>query len=935
MRLIPPQRAQSTQLGRALWAALTLLYLSLLPIPGAQAQAVPGTNSPKSEEVPDNDKQPAAKAPTEAAPPDRETDAAAPEPTESAAESADAAGQASPESGNEVPQAQAQAQAPSGLQPPRLQEFAPAEYPPSAVEAGIAGRVELELLIDATGTVTESTVVGGVHPELDAAARQASFQLRFAPATNDGVGIPARIRFPYVFELQTTEEPEAPAEAELVGRVEHLDGDPVEGATVIALPEDGSSRSYEVRSDATGRFAFEPLPPGTYLVRVVADDLQERVEQENLIAGDRTTVTYQLNEAPDPSAYGAVARIPPPPREVTRRTINRTQLTRIPGTRGDALRAVELLPGVARPPFTSGLLIIRGSSPGDSEVQLEGAPLALLYHFGALTSVFSSQLIESIDFFPGNFSTRYGRRRGGIVEVNVRDPNSEKFAGVADINLLDSSLTVEGPITDNWEFAVAARRSYIDLVFEQVVPEDEVGVIAAPVYLDYQLITTYRPTDRDKLRLMAYGSSDKLELLFQEPSDETTAGADQFGFGTEFQRVQLSWYRKVTESVDHDLELSAEHRAFDVALGTDISLNLETINFVGRSEWRSRLNDSLQLIGGLDIFAAPGSVRYKGPVVDQGEGSPDQPIQGSDRTERDRDFVAFRPAAYLELAWDLAPVRLVAGLRLDYFNIVKSLSLDPRITGFYALTPATRLKLGVGMFTQPPEYQESDAVLGNPDVKPTKTLHLTAGVEHTVDEDISLGVESFYKHLYDLIVGTPNGEAPGIVNGGKGRIYGLEVSAKVEPRGRFFGYLSYTLSRSERKDIVGDYRLFDFDQTHILTAASVYRLGAGWELGATFRLVSGNPDTPVLSGTTDTTNDVVYPVYGATNSVRSPMFHRLDVLVRKTWDFDSWRFITYLDVQNIYNRQNPEGLLYGPRYKTQTEVSGLPILPNLGVRGEF
>src|SRR5690606_259835 len=119
------------------------------------------------------------------------------------------------------------------------------------------------------------------------------------------------------------------------------------------------------------------------------------------------------------------------------------------GTRGDALRTVEILPGVARPPFGTGALIVRGSAPNDSQVFLDGSPVPLLYHFGGLTSFTNTRMLERIDFYPGNFSVRYGRKIGGILEGGARDPSPERLAGVVDVNLIDASLLVEAPITED------------------------------------------------------------------------------------------------------------------------------------------------------------------------------------------------------------------------------------------------------------------------------------------------------------------------------------------------------------------------------------------------------------------------------------------------------------------------------------------------------
>ena len=168
------------------------------------------------------------------------------------------------------------------------------------------------------------------------------------------------------------------------------------------------------------------------------------------------------------------------------------------------------------------------------------------------------------------------------------------------------------------------------------------------------------------------------------------------------------------------------------------------------------------------------------------------------------------------------------------------------------------------------------------------------------------------------------------------RIYGLEIAGRARPTGRFFGFLSYTLSRSERRDHPNaPWRLFDFDQSHILTLSMVYKLGRGWELGGTFRLVSGNPITPVIGSVYDVTSDIYQPIYGALNSQRVGLFHRLDVRLEKMWRFTHWNLAFYIDIQNIYSRMNPEGTLYNYDYRESQVVGGLPIIPSLGLRGEL
>ena len=118
-----------------------------------------------------------------------------------------------------------------------------------------------------------------------------------------------------------------------------------------------------------------------------------------------------------------------PPRSVTKETLDQREISRIPGTNGDALRSLLNLPGVGRPPALAGLLIVRGSAPQDSQYFIDGTPVPIVYHFGGLSSVVPTEMIDRLDFYPGNFSAQYGRAMGGIVDVGLLNPASDRLHG--------------------------------------------------------------------------------------------------------------------------------------------------------------------------------------------------------------------------------------------------------------------------------------------------------------------------------------------------------------------------------------------------------------------------------------------------------------------------------------------------------------------------
>jgi hypothetical protein len=164
---------------------------------------------------------------------------------------------------------------------------------------------------------------------------------------------------------------------------------------------------------------------------------------------------------------------------------------------------------------------------------------------------------------------------------------------------------------------------------------------------------------------------------------------------------------------------------------------------------------------------------------------------------------------------------------------------------------------------------------------------------------------------------------------------------KYKPDDRFFGWIAYTLSRSVRQDHPSDDEyLFQFDQTHNLIMLGSYRLGRGWEFGARFRVVSGPLDTPVLGSPA---LPAIYsadagsytPLQGKPFSRRLPLFHQLDLRLDKRWQFQSWRLSAYLDVLNVYNNQSVEGLVYNYNFSQEAFQTGIPIIPSIGLRGEF
>jgi TonB family protein len=853
------------------------------------------------------------------------------------------------------------------LTPPRLLKFVDAEYPSAAKEAGLTADVLLRLRVESDGSVSEAEVIESAGHGFDEAAVAAARQFVFAPATRAGQPIVVRIPFKYSFTLQeqVIEAPTAPTRGNFAGQVRIAGVDAPLGGAEIRL-RDAAGQTYTTTSDANGWWSLEDLPAGNYQLEVDAAGFSPLAATEEVRAGEATELVYRL--APSLGAAIVVSVLGErPPREVSRRTITRREVTSVPGTGGDALRSLQSLPGLARPPGLAGLLIVRGSAPEDTAVFVDGDNVLNIYHFGGLSSAIPSELLERIDFYPGNFGVRHGRVMGGIVDVGLRSPDtqcrspgsapeaeSRCFHGLLQADLIDARALLQGPLPmSGWSFAVAGRRSWVDVWLKPALNALEANVTTAPVYHDYQIIVERAPKAGTRLSFRFLESDDALELLISNPSagDPGLLGGS-LKYGLSYFRIQSLIDVQLSRSVSLSTLLSFGRDRNEFSLGR-FRFDLESYPIQARSEFAFDLAPGLTLHAGLDFQLGPFDVLVRAPEPPRpGEPSPG-PFSTRPVLETTQSSTFFRPAWYADALWKVGALTLVPGARVDYARDTGHADFSPRISARYDLSvresradgsvsQRTTLKGGVGVFHQPAQPQETDAVFGTPGLASNRAVHYSLGLEREFTDHIELGLEGFYKHLDELVSRNPGPDGSfAYDNQGSGYVVGGEALLKYKADARFFGWLAYTLSRSMRKDQPGGESYpFQYDQTHILTVLGSYRIGRGWEVGARFRLVSGPLDTPTLAlpnlpGIYAADAAAYTPLQGAPFSERLPLVHQLDLRVEKNWRLSDISLTFYIDLWNAYNHPADEQIAYNFDYSRRSYQQGLPLLPSLGFRGEF
>jgi hypothetical protein len=671
------------------------------------------------------------------------------------------------------------------------------------------------------------------------------------------------------------------------------------------------STGQSAYSDEKGQFDFPKVSVGVVVI-TIADDQFENIEtEETIVQGQETEVTYYVERNTFDDAVTVVGKRVK--KDVVRRTIK--------------IEEIRLIP------FGNTDLILRGG--GRTQAYVSGQAIPLPFHFGGLRSTISSALISDIAIYPSNFGVEFGRINGGVIDIKLRDPRTDAVHGFVEADVFDAGTLVEGPLGEHGGIAIAFRRSYFDGILAIALPDDAaVSLPTAPRYYDAQALYSYKHGPH-RLRLLVFGSSDRFVALLGEarPNNPQTRGTARLAL--EWAGTQLDWKFNMTPTLTNRLNVSYLLISTEATFGESADLDFLFNQIFVRDSIQWTPSKKLTVRMGTDTELLWNNIRAygSGGPPKEGEKSPGGGLQDNISLQVE-EFVP-SPSAWTELQWKLGSVLIVPGVRLDYLGATDEIFIQPRIATRWTPTKSLVIKGGFGTYAQAPEGDEYNDGLGNSNIESETGWHATVGSEYRITKSLALDTSLFYKD-FDKLIRRVDDPTIRVDNQGIGRAYGFEFLLRQNLTSRFFGWIAYTLQRSERRDAPGEpWRLFDTDQTHNLIVVAQYKLTTKWTLGMRFRYVTGNPETPVESTVFEADADRFVPIYGDLNSGRFDDFHQLDVRVDRQWVFDTWRLTAYLDVRNVYNRANATGRSYNFDFTESTPRFEIPIVPSFGVRGEF
>ncbi|MFC1642111.1 TonB-dependent receptor plug domain-containing protein, partial [Myxococcota bacterium] len=570
----------------------------------------------------------------------------------------------------------------------------------------------------------------------------------------------------------------------------------------------------------------------------------------------------------------------------------------IPGTFGDPMRAVEVMPGVT--PVISGVpyFFVRGAPPGNVGYFIDGVRVPQLYHVFVGPSVIHPGLIERIELHRGGYPAQYGRYSGAVVAAQTSRPRGE-LRGTGLLRLFDVGALVEAPLAGGQgSVMVAGRYSYTGLLLS-LLTNSKLN------YWDYQSLISYDLGRRDSVSLFAFGALDSL----QSPPEQEHTGA-------EFHRMDWRWDSRPSRRTDTRLALT---------LGSDRT----------ESEHGFVSDRSVMVRGHVEHRAPTATLRIGS---ESAWDSYELNVQRSTLSYAElKELLPSRNDLGLGVYADLVLnpeswITVTPGLRVDLFVSKgrSAVGVDPRVSAVFSLGRQVRLVHAVGIVHQTPNFVPAvpGAQVGNLRGGLQRSVQTSSGVEVDLPQRVTLSGTVFGNAFFNLSdpIGTSAEFDVDLATAdvrGLGASVGLELALRAPLTRRVGGFLYYTLSRTRRSH--GRISsLSAYDRPHVLNAALGYDFGRHWRGGIRTLLMSGVPGRLLTEDGLSFKSDL-----------RARAFHRVDLRLEKRWVLTPsawWGLVA--EVLNATQTKEIIRRTCGETTCVDAETGPI-VLPSFGVEGAF
>jgi len=622
-------------------------------------------------------------------------------------------------------------------------------------------------------------------------------------------------------------------------------------------------------------------------------------------------------------------------------TLNMKSISKVPVIFGekDVLKTIQLLPGVKSAGEGNSGFYVRGGAADQNLILLDEAPVYNASHLLGFFSTFNSDAIKDATLIKGNGPAQYGGRLSSVLDVKMKEGNNKKYTVNGGIGLISSRLSIEGPIQeDKSSFILSGRRTYAD-VFLKASEKFKDNIL---YFYDFNAKANYKIDDKNRIYFSGYFGNDELGL------------GSSFGINWGNKTGTIRWNRVISNKLFLNTSLIYSDYSYNVGLKNgetnfNVNSNIKDVNL--KQDYTYYLNPKNTIRFGFNsilhtITPSIFSGTVKNNTNKVGRNGLENAIYFNNNFKANSKLTldyGLRVSGYTIMGGDVYNVYtndvITNSILLQKNSFGKTyLNLEPRITSNYRINDLSSFKFAYARNVQhlhllsnstaasPSDQWIGDSYNINPELADQTSVGYSRNFKNNTYE---LGAEIYYKTMQnqlDYKDGTNINTITDVESAllyGIGRAYGFEFLAKKKI-GLFSGWISYTLSKTERKiEGINDGNWYNAkqDRTHDVSVVTILELNNKWSVSGVFVYNTGNAVT-FPTGKYSLGSQTIYQ-YAKRNANRMPAYHRLDLSVtyenkRSNKMESSWNFSLY----NVYGRENAYRISFedDPLDNTKTQI---------------
>ncbi|MFN4768351.1 MAG: TonB-dependent receptor [Ignavibacteria bacterium] len=740
-----------------------------------------------------------------------------------------------------------------------------------------------------------------------------------------------------------------------------IEPEPADMASISGFVVDAESKEPLIRVMVTvkgtktgaytnkqGFFTLRSIKPGTITLKISGVGYTTLLQEYSLSMGEQKKVNIKLKKGDvlaDQVNVEADREVEKREISISRVNIPMEQLTQLRvGGESDVFRALQFLPGVLTSSQISSGLYVRGGSPDQNLVLLDGSTVYNPSHLFGFISAFNPDAIKDVELIKGGYPAEYGSRLSAVLNLTQKDGNRDEYEGVASLGLISSRGSFQGPL-GNGAFFFGGRRTYLDLLLG-ALPEDPNEPLPNFNFYDLNAKVTQDLGENDKIFFSGFMSADK--LLLDAP------GID-FEVGIGNRNGAFRWTHVFGDNLFTSFNLSGS-RYVNGFTGNNggFSFKIENtiLDYTARADLEWYASEDLTIKTGYE------GTSYTFGYLQNFSGNSDTVAQSGTISEGGlTNFTVsdFTHAYYMQGNYQLSDLFSVqTGFRFNYWDSSKIFTIDPRIAIRYQFQEDIVLKASWGIFHQylrlatQPDFTFFDTWLPTDNTVPaSKATHYILSIETKPFDGYDMNFDFYYKDLRNIselkVNNTQGRTVSDVFFTGDGEAYGAEFFLQKK-MGAFTGWIGYGLGYVFGQfDSVNQGRIFrpKYDRRHDIKLVGLYKINKDWEFGATFTFQSGQSYTGATSRFATRkpgeTIDSPHIVPGDRYGLRLPNTHQLNFNVNYNTTLWGLPARLMIDIYNVYSRRDIWFRFYDTSKEVTevTDVRLLPILPTVALEVKF